>query len=497
MLFQSREFVLYFLPVALIVYFLICRLRSQYALIWLVIISVTFYAIGEITYSFLFVGSVVLNYTFARYILNEQTLRRRRLATAVGIVLNLTVLGYFKYRIFLGTSFGLVDASGFSKYALPLGLSFYTFQKVAFLVDCYTRQVTSVTLERYAVFVTFFPQLIAGPIVHHKELIPQFSDVRRRRFDGTDFATGVAIFLLGMFKKIALADNLARYANPLFDGTDAGGQIMLIEAWAACFAFTLQIYFDFSGYSDMAIGLARMLRIELPINFDSPYKATSITEFWRRWHMTLSRFLRDYLYIPLGGNRFGTARRYFNLFVTMLLGGLWHGANWTFVVWGGLHGLYLTINHMAKIHRDGAMTDRPAWRRVGGTAFGWVVTFLAVMAAWVVFRANSFSGALDLYKGMAGLNGIYLMPQIARLVPALQHWLVTERPLLVIGDGTATDFVGAVGLIAVGFMVALLGRNTMNMSQRGRLLVVCLTFGFCLQHLMADGPADSFIYFRF
>ena len=490
MLFQSREFLVYFLPVVLAGYVLLEAWQPRLSLAWLVLTSLVFYAVGELTYSLLFAGSVLANYACARVILDGASRRRAHAALVAGVVLNLAVLGWFKYAGFFGAMVGLSAPAQAASYALPLGISFYTFQKIAFLVDCYRGEVKAVRFEMYAVFVTFFPQLIAGPIVHHKELIPQFERGRRRLVNGEDFSQGAAIFLLGMFKKIALADNFSRFTDIIFGAADHGAAPPLLESWAGCLMFTLQIYFDFSAYSDMAIGIARMLGIRLPMNFDSPYQSASIIEFWRRWHMTLSRFLRDYVYITLGGNRHGRWRRHANLMITMLVGGLWHGANWTFIAWGGIHGAALAANHLLR-HLFGARESR------AGRLAGWAVTLLAVMVAWVVFRAGTFSGALDIYRGMLGLNGIYLIPTIASHIPGAQSWLLQVRPLGSIGDGTATDFAFAAMLCVLGLALVLFSPNVGRMSQRARLAVIVFTFGFCLQHVVANGPADSFIYFRF
>lgn len=262
---------------------------------------------------------------------------------------------------------------------LPIGISFYTFTQIAFLVDTYQEKVNEYRFIHYLLFVTYFPHLIAGPVLHHKEMMPQFADSRIYKFSTTDFAVGLTIFCIGLAKKVLIADNLAPYANPLFSGADAPS---LFIAWGGVLAYTFQLYFDFSAYSDMAIGLSRLFGVKLPLNFNSPYKATNISEFWGRWHMTLSRFLMDYLYIPLGGNRTGIIRRYRNLITVMLLGGLWHGAGWNFVIWGGLHGVYLIIHHgWGKLSE---LLNFPVnlvlWRLTATS-----ITFLSVCFAWVFF----------------------------------------------------------------------------------------------------------------
>ncbi|SFQ32664.1 MBOAT family protein, partial [Variovorax sp. 770b2] len=276
-----------------------------------------------------------------------------------------------------------------------------TFTQIAFLVDCWQGKVHERSFIHYLLFVTYFPHLIAGPVLHHAQMMPQFANPATYRADGNKIALGLAMFTFGLAKKLLIADPLGQYADLLFNGVHNGVQPTLYTSWFGVLAYTLQIYFDFSGYSDMAVGLSLCLGVRLPLNFNSPYKSTSIIEFWRRWHISLSGFLRDYLYVPLGGNRKGLARRYLNLFLTMLLGGLWHGANWTFVIWGALHGTFLMINHIwnARFRRDGKTRSRLT------RLLGWLLTILCVMVAWVVFRAESMHAATDIYKGMLGLHG--------------------------------------------------------------------------------------------
>ena len=314
---------------------------------------------------------------------------------------------------------------------LPLGISFFTFQQIAYLVDVMRGARVERDIVSYTLFVSFFPHLIAGPLVHHAEMIPQFKRGRTGR-SSVLAARGLAIFAAGLFKKVVIADNLAQFVSPVFAHLDAGGGVTTPWAWLATLAYTLQIYFDFSGYSDMAVGLALLFGIRLPVNFRSPYRAASIVEFWRRWHITLSRFLRDYLYIPLGGNRLGEGRRYINLMVTMLLGGLWHGAGWNFIIWGGLHGAYLGINHLWREWRGAA-------RASGGSAAKgvcWAITFFAVVVAWVFFRARTLAGAWQMLGGLIGFeagSSAYASPGILRLMDL--PVLVGETNLLLIGGG--------------------------------------------------------------
>ena len=289
---------------------------------------------------------------------------------------------------------------------LPLAISFFTFQQIAYLVDTFQGKTKEYNFIHYCLFVTFFPQLIAGPIVHHKEMLPQFANKKVFSFNSDTFSAGITIFFIGLFKKVMLADSASEFATPVFNAASNGMVLTIFESWGGALAYTFQLYFDFSAYSDMAVGIGLLFGIYLPINFFSPYKSTNIIEFWRRWHITLSRFLRDYLYIPLGGNRKGNTRRYVNLVATMLLGGFWHGAGWTFLLWGALHGLYLSINHFwiyLSKHLLFFNRDCNLWKITAGT-----ITFLAVVIAWVLFRSENMDTAIQMYKAMFGFNGLSL-----------------------------------------------------------------------------------------
>ena len=401
MLFNSHEFIFVFCPVVFAVFFFVAGRSFRLALAWLVGASLFFYAWWNPPYLLLLLGSVLFNY--AAGLLLNRAQRGRGAILCIAIAANLLLLGYFKYTNFLIGTWNALSGSSlpFLQILLPLAISFHTFQQIAYLVDTWRGETGHYRFLDYLFFVVFFPQLIAGPIVRHDEIIPQIVERRVWRPDPADLALGVTIFSFGLFKKVVLADYLAIPADAVFAA--AGTQPLgLFQAWLGALAYALQIYFDFSAYSDMAVGLALLAGIRFPLNFFSPYQATSIIEFWRRWHMTLSRFLLHYLYIPLGGNRHGRARRYVNLMATMLLGGLWHGAAWTFVVWGGLHGAYLAINHAWRATRlRAAWTQSRVWR-VASLA----LTFIAVCIAWVFFRAPDFSTATDILAAMTGLNGL-------------------------------------------------------------------------------------------
>jgi len=407
-LFTTLIFALGFLPVVFAGFFLLARWHATAAAAWLFAASVFFYGYWMPEYVFLLLFSIAVNFGCGRAIVAArggdaaQGSRKAQRWMTLGIVFNLALLGYYKYsNFFVGTLEGLAGIGlGLPQVILPIGISFFTFTQIAFLVDACTRGVSEVRPVHYGLFVTYFPHLVAGPVLHHAQMMPQFADASTYRVSAPNVAAGLAVFIIGLFKKIVVADGVSAYADTVFAAADAGRSIAPVDAWIGALAYTFQLYFDFSGYSDMAVGLSLMFNIRLPYNFDSPYKATSISDFWRRWHMTLSAFLRDYLYVPLGGNRRGEARRYLNLMATMLLGGLWHGASWTFVFWGGLHGLYLALNHGYRA----LVADRAAaW--AGHRAYRvacWVMTFVAVVVAWVFFRAETFAGAREVLIGMSG-----------------------------------------------------------------------------------------------
>jgi len=408
-----------FLPVTVAGFYVIGnRGHDRAAISWLVAASFFFYAWWNPVYLFLLFSSIIFNYSYG--LLVGQ--RRSKALLIIGVAINLGLLGYFKYANFFVAN--LNSWAGTDYYLktilLPLAISFFTFQQISYLVDAYRGETRENNFLHYCLFVSFFPQLIAGPIVHHKEMLPQFSQNKIFNFSHKTLAIGLTLFLVGLCKKTILADGIAAYATPVFQAAAQGSDCTIAEAWMAAFSYTFQLYFDFSGYSDMAIGLAHMLGIRLPINFHSPLKATSIIDFWRRWHITLSRFLFEYVYILLGGNRKGTLRKHINLIITMFLGGLWHGAGWTFIVWGLLHGLYLLINNTWRRLRImlGHDLSKHTW---WGTCAAGALTFSAVVIGFVIFRAENLASASVILKSMAGLNG-FAMPASSALPNLARGW---------------------------------------------------------------------------
>jgi len=402
MLFNSFPFIFIFFPITLFIYYQFGKSKSSFLqLLALSVASFIFYAYWKKSYLILLLGSVCINFAFGEYLMQD----KNKMIFVLGLIFNVAVLFYFKYTSFFIQNIAYVSGLhlSFHHIVLPLGISFITFQKITYLTDVYRGKVTDSNFLNYLVFISFFPQLIAGPIVHYQEIMPQFS-AKSKRFSYRQFNIGLSFFIIGLAKKVILADSAAYYADPLFVAVEQGSSVTFEEAWVSVLAYSLQIYFDFSGYSDMAIGLARTFGIRLPFNFNSPYKAFNMIEFWRRWHMTLSRFLRDYIYIPLGGNRNGIIRKYANLMLTMLIGGLWHGANWTFVCWGGLHGFYLVINHLWHSFCGHFGLKRLTQSFIYRT-LAIFVTFFFVTLAWVFFRAKSMQSAGCILQSLFGLNG--------------------------------------------------------------------------------------------
>lgn len=411
MLFSSWIFIAAFLPVTWGIFYLLqARAGRETALLWVTLASLFFYGWFKAVYVLILLVSLTFNFIVGTALSQKP----RKSLLAFGVAANLAALAYYKYTgLFFHTLDMMGGAYAIPKIVLPLGISFYTFQQVTYLIDAYRGLAKGMSLRHFTLFVTFFPHMIAGPIVHHKEIIPQFFKKPAKAESDDLIIMGLTVFIIGLFKKVALADNLGFIADPVFTSASMKNALTFFESWLGVVSYSLQVYFDFSGYSDMAVGLAALFGVRMPVNFLSPYKSANIIAFWRRWHMTLSRLLREYLYFPLGGNRKGPLRRYINLIVTMLLGGLWHGANWTFVVWGALHGVYLVINHLWQSLTSWRMPRIPAM----------LLTFVSVMFAWVFFRAESFSTALYLLHCMAGKYG-FTIDMGSRIMRINERWYV-------------------------------------------------------------------------
>ncbi|MGI9489644.1 MAG: MBOAT family O-acyltransferase [Geminicoccaceae bacterium] len=514
MLFNSPIFIYFFLPVVVFIGLMLKKSGEDNSafLVFISAASIVFYGYSEFEWVFIIVLSIVVNYTAGDFIIRSNNPGSKsgggvaKPVLIAGITFNLLLLFYFKYVDFLLLQIDQLFGGNLPSLGvvLPIGISFYTFQQIAFLADAYRGEVRDLTFKRYVFFVTFFPQLIAGPIVHHREILPQLAG-RPRTDLLANLTVGLCTFLIGLTKKVLFADSFARIATPIFQTADAGGTLSSAEAWTGAIAYALQIYFDFSGYSDMAIGIALMFGIYLPINFASPYKSVGIIEFWRRWHITLSRFLRDYLYIPLGGNQRGPARRYVNLMLTMVLGGLWHGAGWGFVIWGLLHGLFLAFEHALRAVLGTTHRPRPARWQLG---LGWALTFGLVVLAWVPFRATTLEGVQTLWAGMAGFSaaasgdaallqsdyfawiavgllGVLLLPNSQEIVRRLFGYELGT------GQAARTGNEGIISPAPPELMGASLQRRALQVS-----LAASLGFGAAFG-IAFNNQISEFIYFQF
>lgn len=454
MLFNSLSFIFGFLPLALAGYWLLAG-HDRARLWFLLLTSIVFYGYWDPRFVPLLLATIVLNWLAAGLFVRTG----RKAVVVATITANLAALGVYKYTdFFTGT---LNDLFGLALppvgLVLPLGISFFTFHHIIYWADLARGRAPRYGLRDYGLYIAMFPQILAGPLVRHSEIVHQFALPPRRDGWAQRMAQGLALFVIGLSKKVFIADAMAALANPVF-AKAAQQPVGVLEAWQGALAFTFQIYFDFSGYSDMAIGLTLMLGMVLPLNFDAPYRATSIQDFWRRWHMTLSRFLRDYLYIPFGGNRHGLSRQVAALFLTMALGGLWHGAGWTFVLWGIAHGIALGVGVL--------------WRAAGGRLpawAGWALTFAFVAVTWVLFRAQSLDGALALLRALAG-------------------------------SGDWGQFTGG-RLFVVAALVAMVGPTSWQAVQslrpRGWIAAGAAVASVAAIFRLCDGTGYEFIYFQF
>lgn len=468
MLFNSIEFIFIFFPIVLLCYFLLGKLPQYiYAKIWLIIASLFFYGYWNVSYLPIIIISILTNYVIAAGVSHKKI--PTVMGLFCGISFNISLLAYYKYANFIFDTYNTFFSSSYSlnTIELPLAISFFTFQQIAYQVDIRRGVITNNNFIDYCLFVLFFPQLIAGPIVHHASMLPQFKNPASRLFKLENVTAGISLFIIGLFKKVAVADTFGAWASSGYAGSAAES---FWEAWLAILSYTLQIYFDFSGYSDMAIGAALCFNIVLPINFFSPYKALSIQEFWRRWHITLSTWLKDYLYIPLGGNRVSNTRTYLNLFITFLLGGLWHGAGWPFIFWGFLHGSALCLHRL--------------WSRIISfklpNSAAWFITFLFVALTWVAFRAPTMTLAFDIYSA-AFANG------------AIGKWGHVRYEII-------TCFVGILFVCFAPNSIQLVMNTTTQKPKLTYGLAVAGSFAAvwtCILLLWMENRVSEFLYFQF
>ena len=489
MLFNSFEFMLLFLPITLVVYFLLLRKHLTIAArSWLLFASLFFYSWWDIKYLPLILGSILFNYTIggllAEYDASAKKPVSKKSIFLAGIIANIALLCWFKYMdFFIGTTNGLLGTQlPLLKIVLPLGISFFTITQIAFLVDAYEGLVEERNLLNYALFVTFFPHLLAGPILHHSEMMPQFERLRNKVLNWKNLYLGLTLFFLGLFKKVILADTFSAWASAGFDTTQP---LTLIPAWLTSLSYTFQLYFDFSGYSDMALGIGWMFNISLPINFNSPYKATGMIDFWKRWHITLTNFVTTYLYTPIL-RAFGSitfTNSLVAIFLAMLISGFWHGAGWNFIVWGGMHGAGLVVNHYWKKKKH----KMPAW-------LGWLITFNFVNISFVFFRAKSLEGAGQILGGMAGMNGIMLHRSLGKFTWLQDMGITFGKWLDAIKGNDETWVMAIVALIIVAFL-----KNSMEIISRVRpswgWLVLLLVASFW--SFLDMSKVSEFLYFQF
>lgn len=491
MLFNSYEFIFLFLPISLIIYFhLNAKGLTQAGKAWLVFVSLFFYSWWNIIYLPLILGSILFNFAMGTTIARSH--KRKKETTnntdklfllAFGIIANLTLLGYFKYTDFFISNINTVIGTNFNllHIILPLGISFFTFTQIAYLVDSHKNEVREIDYLNYTLFVTFFPHLLAGPILHHKEMMPQFDTPNKKILNYKNLSCGLFLFAIGLFKKVVIADMFAVWANAGFATTRL---LTIFEAWATSLSYTFQLYFDFSGYTDMALGVALMFNIILPINFNSPYKAINIQDFWRRWHMTLSRFLRDYIYIPLGGNKQSESKTYANLFIVFLVGGLWHGASWMFVIWGAMHGIAIVIHRL--------------WQRMEhkmNKFIAWFITFNFINITWIFFRAEEWAQAVNILKGMVGLQGIMLDRGLAKTLVFMTEFGITFGNFL--DDNNIGR--GSLKAVFVALIFTLLVKNSQEWLNDFKpnykyFIFTIIVMFWCITQL---NHVKSFLYFNF
>lgn len=480
MIFNSFEFIFVFLPIVFVIYFLLNRINFSLSKGWLLLASLFFYSWWNPKYLPLILASLLVNYAVGTYLGKTGAIWKRKSALTLGIIFNVFLLGYFKYYDFFVTNLNSVIGTNFTiqNLVLPLAISFYTFQQIAYLVDSYRQETKEYNFLNFGLFVTFFPQLIAGPIIHHSDVMSQFEDSQNKKLNYKNIGLGLFVFAVGLFKKVGIADTFAVWANK---GYAMSEKLTFIDSWITSLSYTLQLYFDFSGYSDMAIGAALLFNISIQKNFNSPYKALSIQDFWRRWHITLSNFLTSYIYIPLGGNRKGAVLTYINIMIVFLVSGFWHGAGWTFVVWGLLHGLASVVNRF--------------WSRAGfkmNKLLAWFITFQFVNATWVFFRAPSFEIAQNVLKGMVGMNG-FSLPEEFKNYSFFNG--LTDFYVFPFGE----SITQTVGLILAGLLIVFLAKNSLELKEslKPNWTYAIYTSILIIYSVFQLQKVSEFLYFNF
>lgn len=482
MLFNSYIFILLFLPITLIVYYMLNHLeKSNLSLFLIVLASFIFYAYNNVKYVFVLGVSILLNW-FICFLLRKS---KRKSLLVVGILLNVGSIFYFKYYNFFIENFNKLLSADFQlrNIVLPLGISFFTFQQISFLIDSYRGETRDYTFVEYAAFVSFFPQLVAGPIVLHNEIIPQFRDEAKRKFNHESFAYGIYAFSAGLFKKVLVADTFGKAVSWGWENIDAMTSLEIIIVMVS---YTFQIYFDFSGYCDMAIGIGKMFNIDLPVNFDSPYKSYSILEFWKRWHMTLTRFLRNYIYFPLGGSRKGKIRTYINIMIVFLVSGIWHGANWTFVLWGMLHGIAQVLNRIFQ----------KSWGKCNQVV-RWIATFVFVNLMWLLFRAESIGQAVYLFKRMIIMDSFSISDRLMSCfrLKEMELLLRLVKPLSLLSEKINGFYMW--GALGGALFVCLNFSNLYEKKFVPNIPKAVLTSVLLVWSIVSLGGISTFLYFNF
>ena len=490
MLFTTFDFIFIYLPIVFAIYFILNKLRHiRLGIAFLVMASVFFYGYWNYIYVPLIIASFTFNFfvgsklcAIATKFEGQEKAKKPKGFLTFGILANITLLGYYKYTDFFIENFNGIFGSSvpLMHVILPLGISFFTFTQIAFLVDCYRGFVRERSFINYALFVTYFPHLLAGPIIHHAEMMPQFANLRRKKIHYKNISFGLFLFCVGLFKKVVIADFFARFATY---GFDTSTTLSMAEAWVSSLSYTFQLYFDFSGYTDMAIGISYMFNIVLPFNFNSPYKATSIGDFWHRWHMTLSRFLRDYIYIPLGGNRVGETRLYTNLLMVFLIGGIWHGAGWTFVVWGCMHGIGIVISRYYSLH----------FKKLN-KFLAWFLTFNFVNIAWIFFRANDMNSAFKVLGAMFDFTNMKFGVEFVRFINST-FGIVDNIERFKVANASIW------GVLLLALIVCVFAKNSQEMMERSRFdwrtaLFLCFLL-ICSFFATRSVVESQFLYFNF
>lgn len=489
MLFNSYIFILLFLPIVINIYFLLNRMRKyELANCWLICMSLWFYSYFNYNYIVIILLSISINYIVSRMMYIEYVGRNKyikRGILAVGILANICSIFYFKYYDFFISNINIIFDQTFElkNVLLPLGISFFTFQQISYLVDSYNGETKDYRFVEYALFVSYFPQLVAGPIVLHSEIIPQFRDKELRKLNHNNLAKGLYIFAVGLFKKVLVADTFARAVDW---GFSSYINISSMDAFLVSLCYTFQLYFDFSGYCDMAAGIGNMFNIQLPINFNSPYKSISITDFWSRWHISLTRFLKQYVYIPLGGNRKGNVRTYTNIMIVYLVSGIWHGANWTFIMWGGIHGVANCLNRIFK----------STWERIGNIT-QWFLTFMFIDFTWIIFRAESISQAKYIIKKIVSMDTLYVSSGLFECFEMPEFAFMEESfSLLSYFTNRINGFYMWL-ILAIVFFVILNKKNSLEIKFKPTVGRGIVTVVFTLWSILSLSGMSTFLYFNF